>query len=240
MARPLKKGLDYFPMDTKLDFKLQLLKAKYKLEGIGFIDLLYRKIYEEGYFIKIETDTVIMLSNDFGISEERFSELLNFCVEKEFFSKEIYKKYGVLTSNGIQKRYFHKSLKRQGTKKYEFLTSETELSMLETGVIATDKCTNKIKVNEIILKYNKLKEIKEFPLVYFEWIEFRESIKKPMKDSTIKKQLDFLEKQEDPIAVINKSIMNGWQGLFELKGKNISLVSNRRNNIQTFENLNTY
>ena len=61
-----------------------------------------------------------------------------------------------------------------------------------------------------------------------------------MKDSTIKKQLDFLEKQEDPIAVINKSIMNGWQGLFELKGKNISLVSNRRNNIQTFENLNTY
>jgi len=32
MARPIKIGLDYFPMDTTWDIKMRLLKARYKQE----------------------------------------------------------------------------------------------------------------------------------------------------------------------------------------------------------------
>lgn len=179
MARPLKQGLDYFPMDTKLDLKLQLLKAKYKLEGIGFIDMLFRVIYEEGYFIKIDADNQLMLANDFGISEERFSELLNFCIEKDFFDKQIYKENQVLTSNGIQKRYFHGTLRRDKNKSYEFLTAETKLLLAEKGVNVSNKYTNKSKVKEIIINKIKEKNIKLnvedcFIDLFYDWLLYKQ------------------------------------------------------------------
>jgi hypothetical protein len=94
-------------------------------------------------------------------------------------------------------------------------------------------------VSEMIKNYDKLKTDSEFEKVYFEWMEFRTSLKKPMKETTIKKQLDFLEKQDKPIEIINKSIMNGWQGLFELKN-NSKQQTTQRNNLQTFENPNPF
>lgn len=52
MARPKKIGMDYFPVDTTWDVKMQLVKAKYGLEGIGCIIELFKAIYHEGYFLK--------------------------------------------------------------------------------------------------------------------------------------------------------------------------------------------
>lgn len=55
-----------------------------------------------------------------------------------------------------------------------------------------------------------------------EWLQFRKEIKKKMTPSTAKKQIAFLGGRAGPeaIAIINQSITNGWQGLFELKNNN--------------------
>lgn len=50
------------------------------------------------------------------------------------------------------------------------------------------------------------------------WETARKEMKKPLTDTARKQQLAFLEKQSDPVAVLNQSIQNQWQGLFELKG----------------------
>lgn len=158
MARPLKKGLDYFPMDTKLDLKLQLIKAKYKLEGIGFIDMLYRIIYNEGYYITIDADNITMISADFGIEESRFNELLEFCINKDFFHKGLWESDKILTSTGIQKRYFHKTMRRS-EQKYKFLLinpDTNEVIANKNSVNVNKKYTNKIKENKI-----KEEEIKD-------------------------------------------------------------------------------
>ena len=50
------------------------------------------------------------------------------------------------------------------------------------------------------------------------WIDYRKEIKKPLKPSTIKQQLKFLEANKyDHEEIINQSIQNGWTGLFEIK-----------------------
>jgi hypothetical protein len=49
------------------------------------------------------------------------------------------------------------------------------------------------------------------------WQQHRKELRKPQTPLAIKKQLKFLEAQPDPIAVIEQSIRNGWQGLFALK-----------------------
>ena len=53
------------------------------------------------------------------------------------------------------------------------------------------------------------------------FIEFRKKIKKPMTDRAIElliKELNKLsDNEEEQIAIINQSILNGWQGVFALK-----------------------
>ena len=54
MARPLKKGLGYFPLDTDLysDRKIQRLLRKYGCKGICIYLAILCEIYrEKGYYI---------------------------------------------------------------------------------------------------------------------------------------------------------------------------------------------
>ena len=56
-----------------------------------------------------------------------------------------------------------------------------------------------------------------------EWMQYRKESKKKMTDSTVKKQLKFLSHHiKDHIKIIERSITNGWQGLFPLDNKNYS------------------
>lgn len=55
---------------------------------------------------------------------------------------------------------------------------------------------------------------------YIEWIGYRKEKKRPLTPSMIRKQMEFLKKQPDPVECINQSIRNGWQGLFEVKNGN--------------------
>ena len=65
------------------------------------------------------------------------------------------------------------------------------------------------------------------------WERYRAELKKPLKPSTVKSQMKFLhEHQQDHIAIIEQSIRNGWQGLFELKS-GTSGVSARRDRGQS-------
>lgn len=50
-----------------------------------------------------------------------------------------------------------------------------------------------------------------------EWEEYRREIKKPLTMKARKKQWKFLARQPDAVAVLEQSIRNQWQGLFELK-----------------------
>jgi len=53
-----------------------------------------------------------------------------------------------------------------------------------------------------------------------EWVQFRKELRKPLKPTTINRQLKFLEKHEENHAqILEQSIQNGWQGLFEGRGE---------------------
>ena len=53
--------------------------------------------------------------------------------------------------------------------------------------------------------------------VWCNWIDYRNSLGKKLQPQSWIKQSQMLEEQENPEAMINRSIMNGWQGLFPLK-----------------------
>lgn len=70
----------------------------------------------------------------------------------------------------------------------------------------------------------ELENIEGFKETYKDWYEHRKQIKKPLTPKAVNLQLNqltkFLEKGNNPIEVIEKSISNGWTGLFELSSGN--------------------
>jgi len=63
----------------------------------------------------------------------------------------------------------------------------------------------------------QLSEREGFVAAWKEWIAYRQEIKRKVSVIAARKQLAFLLEQPNPIAVIEQSIRNQWQGLFELK-----------------------
>lgn len=99
---------------------------------------------------------------------------------------------------------------------------------LETKVIK-EKLDYKYPIASNLIKSNSIQsnitKEEELPLwlnkeKWNEWLEYRKQSKKKMTEFTIKKQLNFLETyKKDHIKIIDRSIMNGWQGLFPLDNK---------------------
>lgn len=70
---------------------------------------------------------------------------------------------------------------------------------------------------EVVIPEN-LRSTIGFEVAWEEWRRFRQyEKKKPLTESMMKKQLEWLAGQINPVGIIAKSIRNGWQGLFPLK-----------------------
>ena len=51
------------------------------------------------------------------------------------------------------------------------------------------------------------------------WVKHRRAIGKPVAPTTAKLQIKMLTDQPDPAACIEQSVINGWTGLFPLRGR---------------------
>ena len=105
MARPIKTGLDYFPLDVRNDDKLDLIEAEFGLIGFGIVIKLYRKIYENCYFYEWEEDQLLLFKKRVNVDINLINDVINACFRRDIFNKKIFDTYKILTSTGIQKRF---------------------------------------------------------------------------------------------------------------------------------------
>lgn len=115
MARPRKKGLDYFPFDVDFfnDEKIVAIAGEFGVKGeIAAVKLLCA-IYRNGYFIEWNEMLLMKLLHQLpGLSSELISQIVMRLVKWGFFDKDLFDSAGILTSRGIQKRYFDAIKKR--------------------------------------------------------------------------------------------------------------------------------
>ena len=77
MARPIKKGLDYFPFDTDIFENIQVRKLKSRYKSLGFLvyfTILCDIYKKEGYFLQLSDDYVYDLADRLGDTEEKIQE----------------------------------------------------------------------------------------------------------------------------------------------------------------------
>ncbi len=100
-------GIPWFPFDVHLDDKFELIEAEFGLKGFAVIVKLLQRIYGgQGYYCEWTNDVALLFSKSIGEGSNVVSEILSAAIRRGIFDKSIYDKYGVLTSKGIQKRYF--------------------------------------------------------------------------------------------------------------------------------------
>ena len=129
MARPIKEGLDYLPLDV--DFfenpKIETIAEDYGCAGECIILRLFCKIYDNGAYIKCNDLLIKPLAKHTGTSAEIVNNVIKSAIEYEIFDKGKFEQYGVLTSKGIQERYLFAKKRSKGSDiPEEFLLSETD------------------------------------------------------------------------------------------------------------------
>lgn len=107
MARPTKKGFDYFSLDVSFhrDIKIRKLLRRKGGEAITVYIILLCFIYENGYYLSWDDDLPFILSEDTGLEEDRIIDIIQYCIEVGLFNKELFEKDRILTSHSIQERY---------------------------------------------------------------------------------------------------------------------------------------
>ena len=279
MARPIKKGLDYFPFD--IDWKkgaLEYLYCMYGILGVAVIKLsLEPRIYGgEGYFVEYNERSSLIFSNEFGDQlsvidtrdkkrPEIYDEIVRSAIEYGIFDKEMYKKYGILTSADIQETYVRAKEKSQRVEmesRYLLLSDvkipkNVELIGVygeETPVSSPENSTKESKVKKSIV--NKSKEEKrknggydeilsviedeELKSLYYEFIKMRKMIKSPMTDRALITLIDKVNSLE-PVSIerrkqlLENSIVNNWKSVYPLKDDETDVKSDRQ---KSFENQN--
>ena len=105
MARPQSKGIPYFPVVTEWDQKMKLVRAKYKLVGVGCVVELWKAIYSEGYALTWDEDAQLMFADENSIDLELLRDIVEFASSRGLFDKAMLETQSVLTSHGIQKQW---------------------------------------------------------------------------------------------------------------------------------------
>lgn len=107
MARPIKQGLDYFPLDVDLDEKVELIEAKHGIAGFGILIKLFQKIYKEGYYLEVTEESLLLFSKRISVNINDINAVIADCLRYQILDEGLYQKYNILTSVGIQKRYLN-------------------------------------------------------------------------------------------------------------------------------------
>ena len=105
MARPQKQGIDYFPVDVTFDDNMNYIIAEHGAEGFGIVIGLFQKIYREGYYTKWDNKILSLFSRKINAKKTTIEKVIETCFDENIFDRNLYEKYKILTSRGIQNRY---------------------------------------------------------------------------------------------------------------------------------------
>ena len=153
-----KSGIDYFPLDVNLNAKFELIEAEFGLTGFGVVVHLLQEIYgKAGYYIEWTEEVALLFARKVGLGGSVVSEIIEASIRRGMFDKEKYDKYHVLTSKGIQERYFE-AVSRRKTLEVDYNILLVDAAQILPNVDIRAKNVNILSENADISKQSKVEE----------------------------------------------------------------------------------
>lgn len=115
MARPTKKGIDYFSFDVDFfeDEKIEPISGEFGLKGEIITIRLLCAVYRNGYFAMWNEQLKMTLANRCKVSSELIEQVIHRLVKWGFFDENLFNSAKIITSKGIQKRFKEATRKRK-------------------------------------------------------------------------------------------------------------------------------
>lgn len=223
-------GIPYFPLDCQLDEKFELIEAEFGLTGFAVVVKLFQRIYGmQGYYCEWTNEVALLFGKNIGLGRNVVSEIISAAVKRGIFDKDIFEKYQVLTSRGIQERYF-KIVKRRNNVKINQDYLLVQCALLPKSVDISSENVNINKRNVYIseqrkeekrrVKESRVKESKEkhAPHVFLSKTDYQFLIDN-YGETVSKRMIEILNdykeakgvKYESDIAAIRKWVISAYQ-----------------------------
>lgn len=115
MARPLKKGIDYFSFDVDFfdDEKIEPISGEFGGKGELIVIRLLCAVYRNGYFIVWNEQLKLSLANRCKVSSDLIEQVINRLAKWGFIDEALFNSAKIITSKGIQKRFQEATRKRK-------------------------------------------------------------------------------------------------------------------------------
>lgn len=227
MARPIKQGLDYFPLDVGFlqDVKVRRIMRACGTQSIPVLISLLANIYRnEGYFLRWDNDMPFLIADEIGVSEGAVTATVDKAVQVDFFNANMLEQYGVLTSSGIQTRFFE-AVRRRSIARYDarFLlinvsVYKNAVSVDRNQVNVADNTQSKVKekkVNESRVKGKNTDRSNPDVLPYKAFQIYSNNIRPISSDIGKDRLLDLIEHYGDEwvCRAIERAVMRGNKNL---------------------------
>lgn len=153
-----KSGIDYFPLDVTLNAKFELIEAEFGLTGFGVVVHLLQEIYgKAGYYIEWTEEVALLFARKVGLGGSVVSEIIGASIRRGMFDKEKYDKYHVLTSKGIQERYFE-AVSRRKTLEVDYNILLVDVAKILPNAYISAKNVNIFSKNADIERQSKVEK----------------------------------------------------------------------------------
>ncbi|WP_321332445.1 DUF4373 domain-containing protein [uncultured Bacteroides sp.] len=150
MARPEKKGLDYFPLDVDFlqDRKMRRITRLHGTLGLAVIINLYCKIYHEnGYYLLWDEDICYDICEEVNTETPlQVQTVVDSCLQVGLFSAELYEHHRILTSAAVQRRFLLCSARRTSV----CIAAAFNLISTPSATGSNEKPANRAEVQQVI------------------------------------------------------------------------------------------
>lgn len=215
----MNNGINYFPLNVHLDDKFELIEAEFGLKGFAIVVKLFQKIYgQQGYYCEWTEDVALLFGKNVGLGGDAVSEIVRAVIKRGIFDSELYDKYQILTSRGIQERYFEAVSRRKEVEvRKEYLLIKVDqiyknVRILNENVNISSKNVNiseQKKVEESKAKEKKVEE-RELPRLPVRIVKLYENNIAPLTPITLQGLDDWLNAMSEDVVeyAISEAVKN--------------------------------
>ena len=106
MARPVKKGFDYFPFDVDFfrNIVIRITLVRYGTGGVLLYIYLLTRVYSEGYYMEYNDDMVDVAADELMMEPDRIREIISFFCKKSLFDSRLFAEEGIITSEIVNRQ----------------------------------------------------------------------------------------------------------------------------------------
>lgn len=215
----MNNGINYFPLNVHLDDKFELIEAEFGLKGFAIVVKLFQKIYgQQGYYCEWTEDVALLFGKNVGLGGDAVSEIVRAAIKRGIFDSELYDKYQILTSRGIQERYFEAVSRRKEVEvRKEYLLIKVDqiyknVRILNENVNISSKNVNiseQKKVEESKVKEKRVEE-RKLPRLPVRIVKLYENNIAPLTPITLRGLDDWLNDMSEDVVIyaIEEAVKN--------------------------------